>query len=83
MRYILEVLGRLRPSRLCEYARCARESRVEALQEAVRRADPELSFAEVIREFDEGWSRRTSRRVRAENFLRWLFQVWPGMPRRT
>lgn len=81
MRYTLEVLGRLRPSRLREYSRCELESRNEAWYEGVRHADPELSLAEATREFDEWWSRRHTRRVRARDFLCWLFQVWPEIAR--
>jgi hypothetical protein len=81
MRYILGVIGRLRPSRLREYARARRESRDLQFYDELRRTYSDLSFEEATRDFDQWWSRNHPRRARAVNFLRYLFQVWPGRPR--
>ena len=47
MRYILEVLGRLRPSRFCAYARAGREDRDVQFEDEVRHTYWDLSLEEV------------------------------------
>ena len=78
MKYTLEVLGRLRPSRLREYARASRKSKAEDWYEYVRHPDPDVPNWDAG--FDEWWSDMHPRRARVADFLHWLFQNWPGRP---
>ncbi len=80
-KYIVGVLGRLRPSRLREYVELGREEQGFFWYEhLVDGGEPDVPFEEAEREFYRWWASTHTRRDRVVSFLRYVLQT--SSPRR-